>query len=38
MKAMDSLKNMLAKARLSPNLRFDNSPGRDNKMYEISEF
>ena len=36
-KALDGIKMMLAKARMSPNLRFDNSPARDNKMYEISD-
>ena len=29
---------MLAKAKMSPNIRFDNSPGRDYSMYRISEF
>ena len=36
-KAMKTLKMVAGGTRLSPNLRFDNSPGRDNKMYELSD-
>ena len=28
---------MVGKTRLQPNLRFDNSPSRDTKMYELSD-
>jgi hypothetical protein len=28
---------MVGKTRLKPNLRFDNSPPRDTKMYELSD-
>mmetsp|Transcript_17966 Transcript_17966/g.27770 ORF Transcript_17966/g.27770 Transcript_17966/m.27770 type:complete len:108 (+) Transcript_17966:159-482(+) len=31
------LKAKVGKTKLFPNLRFDNSPPRDNKMYEISD-
>jgi hypothetical protein len=34
---MRNLKMAAGGTRLSPNLRFDNSPARDNKMYEISD-
>lgn len=37
MSAMKTLKMVAGGTRLSPNLRFDNSPARDNKMYELSD-
>jgi hypothetical protein len=37
MSAMKNLKMATYGTRLSPNLRFDNSPARDNKMYELSD-
>lgn len=37
MSMMKNLKMAAGGTRLSPNLRFDNSPARDNKMYEISD-
>jgi hypothetical protein len=37
MSMMKNLKMATGGTRLSPNIRFDNSPGRDNKMYEISD-
>ena len=35
--AVTNLKAAVGGTRLSPNLRFDNSPARDTKMYELSD-
>ena len=36
-RALTHLKATLGGTRLSPNLRFGNSPARDNNMYELSD-
>jgi len=36
-KALTDLKAMVGKTKLAPNLRFDNSPARDNQMYNLSD-
>jgi hypothetical protein len=37
MSMMKNLKMATGGTRLSPNIRFDNTPARDNKMYELSD-
>lgn len=37
MKAKDFIRATFERNHHSPNLRFDNSPPRDNKMYHISD-
>lgn len=36
-KAIDSMRRIFEKNRLSPNLKFDNQPARDNSMYYLSD-